>query len=550
MYPTQGLGSVGAAGVTTGNDDDGLETAPGALRPSAPGSEAREMADRASPEQPPESGTPLLQSPPMKLIIEDDEGRRTIVPILGEALTIGRDDDNHVRLSEKNVSRKHGKLLHKDGRFIVEDLKSFTGIRVNGEKVRGKRQVKQGDLIQISEYDLVLQLGPDDKPGGGVEGAGGDEHAVTTDPGHHAGVAAPPPPPSNAFGEDDDEPTVTPTRPHSELSGEAAAAGGGAVSSSAQAARTEGEVSGAPALPAAASAERPAAAGSAGSSFGSSLAPQETGGGSKLWIGVGAAALVVAVLLFTRDSDAPAPVAPPVREVAMRSAAPAPAAPAAPAAAPSPAPDAPAAATPAAGGAATTPVPDSAAAPAAVAAASAALAPAAAAPAAAATPGAAVAAATAPAAATPAVAAPAAAPVAPAATQPAATPAAALPARAPVAVAAAAAPPAPAGAPVAAPGVPAPNDAEARQLLQQGNLKVISGEVTAGLADLEKGVALQPAGPVLGKLYKSLGDAYRRQRDATKALGYYKLYLPYCDNPTEKSYLQQEVDRAESSVRP
>jgi hypothetical protein len=108
----------------------------------------------------------------------------------------------------------------------------------------------------------------------------------------------------------------------------------------------------------------------------------------------------------------------------------------------------------------------------------------------------------------------------------------------------------PAGAPVAAPGAPSPNDAEARRLLQQGNLKIISNDVAGGLADLEKGVALQPAGPVLGKLYKSLGDAHRRQHDAPKALAYYKLYLPYCDNPTEKAYLQQEVDRAESATRP
>jgi hypothetical protein len=54
---------------------------------------------------------------------------------------------------------------------------------------------------------------------------------------------------------------------------------------------------------------------------------------------------------------------------------------------------------------------------------------------------------------------------------------------------------------------------------------------------------------VLGKLYKSLADAHRRQNDAPKALAYYRLYLPYCDNPTEKAYLQQEVDRAESTPR-
>ncbi len=122
----------------------------------------------------------------MKLIIEDDEGRRTIVPFLGEALNIGRADDNHVRLGEKNVSRKHGRILRKSGLFVVEDLSTFAGIRVNGEKVRGKRQVKEGDLIQISEFDLQLQAGPDDGPK--LE-------------------EQPPPPPM--LDEEDNEPTIT-----------------------------------------------------------------------------------------------------------------------------------------------------------------------------------------------------------------------------------------------------------------------------------------------------------------------------------------------------
>jgi pSer/pThr/pTyr-binding forkhead associated (FHA) protein/tetratricopeptide (TPR) repeat protein len=100
----------------------------------------------------------------MKLIIEDDEGKRTIVPFLGDALNIGRADENQVRLGEKNVSRKHGRILRASWGFVVEDFSTFAGIRVNGEKVKGKRQIKEGDLIQISEFDLQLEAGPDDLP--------------------------------------------------------------------------------------------------------------------------------------------------------------------------------------------------------------------------------------------------------------------------------------------------------------------------------------------------------------------------------------------------
>ena len=100
----------------------------------------------------------------MKLIIEDDEGRKTVVPVVRDEISIGRNDDCLVRLTEKNVSRKHGRLLRESGKFFIEDLNSFTGIRVNGEKIAGKQPVNEGDLIQISEYDLSLQAGPEEKP--------------------------------------------------------------------------------------------------------------------------------------------------------------------------------------------------------------------------------------------------------------------------------------------------------------------------------------------------------------------------------------------------
>src|SRR6267143_4665330 len=103
----------------------------------------------------------------MKLIIEDDEGRKTVIPVVRDEITIGRNDGNMVRLTEKNVSRQHGRLVRDQGHFYIEDLNSFTGIRVTGEKVKGKHLVREGDLIQISEYDLSLQSSPDERPEGG-----------------------------------------------------------------------------------------------------------------------------------------------------------------------------------------------------------------------------------------------------------------------------------------------------------------------------------------------------------------------------------------------
>src|SRR3954471_1412108 len=125
----------------------------------------------------------------MKLIIEDDEGRKTVIPVVRDEITIGRNERNLIRLVEKNVSRSHGRLIREDGHYYIEDLGSFTGIRVNGEKIAGKRQVEDGDLIQIREYDLILQAAPEEKPrANGVEARQEESTTIATP------EPAPPPP--------------------------------------------------------------------------------------------------------------------------------------------------------------------------------------------------------------------------------------------------------------------------------------------------------------------------------------------------------------------
>lgn len=93
----------------------------------------------------------------LKLIIEDDEGRKTVVPFVREEITIGRQEGNTIRLTERNVSRRHARLLRQNGRVVVEDLGSSNGTRINGERISGQSAIKDGDLLQIGDYDLALQ---------------------------------------------------------------------------------------------------------------------------------------------------------------------------------------------------------------------------------------------------------------------------------------------------------------------------------------------------------------------------------------------------------
>ncbi len=97
----------------------------------------------------------------LKLIIEDDEGKTTVVPLIRDEITIGRKEGNTIRLTERNVSRRHARLVRTgegvDHSVIVEDLDSYNGIKLNGDRVSGKCVMRPGDLVQIGDYSLALQ---------------------------------------------------------------------------------------------------------------------------------------------------------------------------------------------------------------------------------------------------------------------------------------------------------------------------------------------------------------------------------------------------------
>ena len=94
----------------------------------------------------------------VKLIIEDDEGKTTVVPLIRDEITIGRKEGNTIRLTERNVSRRHAKLLKVNGAIFIEDLTSYNGIKVNGNKVNGRIAITEGDRVQIGDYILGLKI--------------------------------------------------------------------------------------------------------------------------------------------------------------------------------------------------------------------------------------------------------------------------------------------------------------------------------------------------------------------------------------------------------
>lgn len=93
----------------------------------------------------------------MKLVIEDEAGTRSVVPFTGDAIVVGRASEGVTfRLDDRNVSRNHARFVRQNGTVFVEDLGSLTGTRVNGERITGRRKLREGDLVQIGDYDLAV----------------------------------------------------------------------------------------------------------------------------------------------------------------------------------------------------------------------------------------------------------------------------------------------------------------------------------------------------------------------------------------------------------
>lgn len=69
-------------------------------------------------------------------------------------VTIGREDDNSVRLNDERVSRFHAKIQADGGHVILTDLDSTNGTRVNGHPVQ-MRVLQYGDQLTIGRCLLI-----------------------------------------------------------------------------------------------------------------------------------------------------------------------------------------------------------------------------------------------------------------------------------------------------------------------------------------------------------------------------------------------------------
>ena len=115
---------------------------------------------------------------PRRSIPHPDGSEKTIVlPKNGEYFArIGRDEHCEIVLPFQSVSGEHALLQFKEGGYVLEDLGSTNGTKINGLTPMGAATLYDGDEIALG--DARLRFAEEPSPGFSAESSGREEEAA------------------------------------------------------------------------------------------------------------------------------------------------------------------------------------------------------------------------------------------------------------------------------------------------------------------------------------------------------------------------------------
>lgn len=99
----------------------------------------------------------LLEQPgggPTGLLVLSD-GRR--IQLTDESVTIGRLPECEISLPDPNISRRHAEVKRHGNDYVVIDLGSTNGTKVNGLAVSGERRLVDGDVISLGATTVKFE---------------------------------------------------------------------------------------------------------------------------------------------------------------------------------------------------------------------------------------------------------------------------------------------------------------------------------------------------------------------------------------------------------
>lgn len=101
------------------------------------------------------SASPVVRIAPARLLlvragsVGDEAGRA--VTLAGPSVTIGRSPTNDIVVRDDGVSARHARLESHGDRWVLADVGSRNGTRLNGRAVNGPAPLSHGDEIGLGE---------------------------------------------------------------------------------------------------------------------------------------------------------------------------------------------------------------------------------------------------------------------------------------------------------------------------------------------------------------------------------------------------------------
>ncbi len=118
---------------------------------------------------PPVTIEQAVDAPQFELIVMEKAGPERREVYRGAEITIGRVQGNDLVLTKGNVSKRHARILFREGRFIVTDLNSTNGTYVNRRRIAQPTIVREEDRIYIGDFVIRVVGGQQNTSRGAEE---------------------------------------------------------------------------------------------------------------------------------------------------------------------------------------------------------------------------------------------------------------------------------------------------------------------------------------------------------------------------------------------
>ena len=138
------------------------------------GAEAQIEASEADPEPVPSAPSPIQRAPALELATEvaapaDGSLMLTLATppttftIAKSGATLGRGEDNTIRLDDLSVSRRHARIAYRQSGYWLSDLGSMGGTWVGGTRLDTAHRVAADEVIDVGHFRLTVSFAGEPK---------------------------------------------------------------------------------------------------------------------------------------------------------------------------------------------------------------------------------------------------------------------------------------------------------------------------------------------------------------------------------------------------